>query len=120
VLWIESTVVLWIESMVVLWIESMVVLWIESMVVLWIPGCILHIVASTTTRTVGSPMDLTGSNWLSSLIFFIFCQFRRAIEKKKQIVIIKDDSFPPMLPGKFPKDAKPIEKQVRRCSKCKN
>ena len=41
-------------------------------------------------------------------------ELRRAVEKKKPIVIVKDDTFPNNLPGKFPKDAKPVEKIIRR------
>ena len=41
-------------------------------------------------------------------------ELRRALEANKPIILIKDDSFPTTLPGRFPDAAKPMEKVLRR------
>lgn len=52
-------------------------------------------------------LDVLSSHWAMS-------ELRRAVETHKTIILVKDDTFPAQLPARFPADAAPVEKVLRR------
>ena len=64
-------------------------------------------VSSSRTFMLVVSQDVLSSHWAMS-------ELRRAVETQKPIILVKDDSFPVNLPARFPPDAQPVEKILRR------